>query len=34
VYGWVDVLIAAAAALVVARWMPSSRPAATKRARR
>ena len=33
-YGWVDVLIAAAAAYVVARWMPSAHPAAGKRSPR
>ncbi len=31
VFGWVDVVIALGAAYVVARWMPSSAPAATKR---
>ena len=30
-YGWVDVLIAGGAAYVVARWMPSTAPAATRR---
>jgi hypothetical protein len=31
VYGWVDVLIAAGAAFVVSRWMPSSQPAPARR---
>jgi glycopeptide antibiotics resistance protein len=30
-YGWVDVVVALAAAYVVARWMPSSAPAVTRR---
>ena len=31
VFGWVDVVIALGAAYVVARWMPSTAPAATRR---
>jgi hypothetical protein len=31
VFGWVDVVIALGAAYVVARWMPSTAPAANKR---
>jgi glycopeptide antibiotics resistance protein len=30
-FGWVDVIIAGAAALVVARWMPSTQPIASRR---
>jgi VanZ family protein len=33
-FGWVDVLIAAAAAVVVARWMPSSRSSPAQRGKR
>jgi hypothetical protein len=31
VYGWADVLVAAGAALVVARWMPSTQPSPARR---